>query len=149
MRQECQAASWWCVSQLANSYPPLTKQQLTVFAQTLTENFIAKFSGHWYLDEPDRGSAYRSISKDSRITDKTLKLAAKSANIDNIEKRLPNDFIMWIDPFKVQVQFSNTRKRIDVYTSEENTFENSSSPSNCKPIFKSIAPTILVNKLRT
>src|SRR5689334_15705946 len=119
MLKECEAASWWFASQLHSSYPPLSSDQVLTFQQTLMQTWVKKYTGHWYVEEPDRGNAYRSILKNDRVIDNVLLTAANAAQISDIRTRLNGDFIMWIDPHTVKVQYSNTHKRVDIYSSAE------------------------------
>lgn len=146
MRKECEAASWWVSQQLMTSFPPLSHQQIAIFQKILFQEMMQKFKGHWYEDEMDRGSAFRSILKEGRIIDTLLVRAGQQAGISNLEQRFRDDFVLWVDPSKVSVQFTKLFKRIDIYSSKD---EASAPAGTSKPLLKNVTPTILVNKIRS
>lgn len=116
MRKECDAASLWWTQQLNSSVaPPLSKDQVVFFQKTLSDVLEDKYTSHWYIDDPERGSAFRSIIHDNRTVDHVLLEAAAKAKIPNVKSRLPSDVIMWVDPLQIQVQFSHSPRRQLIY----------------------------------
>lgn len=116
MRKEIEAASIWWTSQLnTNVAPLLTKEQISSFQSALTEILEEKYTKHWYVEEPERGSAFRSISFDNRTVDHVLLEAAQRSKIPNIRSRLSNEVIMWVDPELIQVQYTHSPKRHVIY----------------------------------
>jgi len=116
MQKECEVAAWWWTSQLnSNIAPPLTKEQLMSFQKSLTEILEDKYLNHWYLDEPERGSAFRSIIFDNRTVDHVLLESASRASIPNVKSRLSAEVIMWVDPQQIQIQFAHSPKRHMIY----------------------------------
>jgi len=116
MRKECEAASWWWTQQLNGSIaPPLTKEQLASFQKSLADVLEDKYTSHWYIEDPERGSAFRSIIHDNRTVDHVLLEAASKSKIPNLKSRLPADVIMWVDPLQIQVQYSHSPRRHLIY----------------------------------
>jgi len=116
MKKECESASGWWTTQInATIAPPLDKEQLSTFQQVLCQILEEKYRNHWYADEPERGSAFRSIIYDNRTIDQVLLDAASRAKIHNLKTRLSNEVIMWVDPNQIQVQFSHSPRRHVIY----------------------------------
>jgi len=123
---------------------PLTElhsANLEIFRFELTQRLTERFQGHWYPDDPVRGSAYRSISYDTRM-DAIFLAATEKAGIDRIEDRLEHVryYIMFINPGEVKVK--NTR----LWTSEakyiwskkgEDDSSSASPPTSPRPDSKS------------
>lgn len=108
-----------------------------------------RYNGHWYLEQPDRGHAYRSIwfSKANGIVDSVLLEAAKEAGIVNLRDRLSTDVMMWVDPNQVCVQYSNMppNKYHVIYEGSSTNFTN---PMDlCRPKLAQLES--LSNKQRT
>jgi hypothetical protein len=98
--KEVLIAADWLTAQLDKSYLP--QEQVELFRESLIEVLYEKIYGHWFVDCPLLGSAYRSVLYDSCRVDKVLKQAAQRAFISNVQQRLPADgFILWIDPGSV------------------------------------------------
>eukprot|EP01114_Cavostelium_apophysatum_P013950 TRINITY_DN3488_c0_g1_i1.p1 TRINITY_DN3488_c0_g1~~TRINITY_DN3488_c0_g1_i1.p1 ORF type:complete len:161 (-),score=22.04 TRINITY_DN3488_c0_g1_i1:147-629(-) len=116
MKQECEAASYWWTQQLnSNVAPILSQEQISIFQKSLAEILEDKYLNHWYLDDPERGSAFRSISYDNRVIDHVLLESAARAKIPNIKSRLQQEVIMWVDPNLIQVQYGHSPKRHVIY----------------------------------
>ena len=69
------------------------------FSQALARELTSKFTGHWYEDEPARGSGFRAVSNDHRL-DSLVVRAGESANIMNVDKLLQHTrgCIMFVNP---------------------------------------------------
>ena len=112
MKKECEAASWWWTYQLNIMVSPtLQNDNLVVFQRELCKLMELKYKNHWYMDDPERGHAFRSIMYDDGIVDSLLVTAAQKASITNLKHRLPCEVIMWCDPSSVKVQYSHTTPR--------------------------------------
>jgi len=116
MKKECEAAALWWATQLNTTMAPLLQQeQILSFQKALAEILEQKYHNHWYPEEPERGSAFRSIINDNRTVDHVLMEAASKAKIPNLKSRLNADAIMWVDPNQIQVQFSHSPRRHHIY----------------------------------
>jgi len=116
MKKECDSAAFWWANQLNTSAAPLLSQeQISSFQRVLAEILESKYLNHWYPDEPERGSAFRSIINDNRTVDQVLLEAASKAKISNLKSRLNAEAIMWVDPHQIQVQFSHSPRRHLIY----------------------------------
>lgn len=77
----------------------------TEFSKKLTTKLIQKFQGHWYEENPERGSAFRCIHMDP--IDPLLKDVAKETGHDinemfkNVDLR---DMIIFINPGEICIK---------------------------------------------
>ncbi|PRP88513.1 hypothetical protein PROFUN_03235 [Planoprotostelium fungivorum] len=109
--RECEVASCWWTSQLDTGVaPPLTEDQLSKFQMALQSILEQRYDNHWYPIDPERGTAYRSISSEGRSMDQVITQAARLSGIPNITGRLKVQCIMWVDPSSVKVAFSHAKK---------------------------------------
>jgi len=116
MKKECEAAALWWTNQINTSMAPLISQeQISTFRSSLADILEQKYLNHWYPEEPERGSAFRSIINDNRTLDHVLLEAASTAKIPNLKSRINADAIMWVDPNQIQVQFSHSPRRHLIY----------------------------------
>jgi len=120
-RKECEISAYWWTDQLRKSNPPLESDQISRFQKHLTEILENKYEGHWYPQDPERGSAFRSLMCEHSVIDPVLEIAAKRAGITKLRQRLPLDLLMWIDPFSVKVQFAHSTKKTVIYEEPEDT----------------------------
>jgi len=97
------AALWW-TNQLKKKVPN-SPQILQAFKEALENEMFLRFEGHWYEDDSQRGSAYRSVSFDNRL-DSVLSRAARTVGIKTVEKLLSHTryHIMFVNPGEVKVQ---------------------------------------------
>lgn len=75
----------------------------TDFREALASKLEQKFVSHWDPKVPLRGNAYRSLSFRCGRLDGVILESALISNVDAslLKTTLPNDFVMWIDPFCV------------------------------------------------
>ncbi|KAK9896964.1 hypothetical protein P389DRAFT_51664 [Cystobasidium minutum MCA 4210] len=108
---EIQAAVSYLVSHLSASLSLSPETQATL-ANSLTANLRAKYESHWHPSDPERGSAYRAITRSSSNTlDDVLVTSLRSANIPLSEacKALNasmacDKWTLWIDPGCVSIR---------------------------------------------
>ncbi len=75
-----------------------TKNFVEVLIKTLSE----KFQGHWYPDQPSKGSAYRCISLNDQLDNVLIRSAAESGfDLDLLKSSLPLRLNVWIDPKEI------------------------------------------------
>lgn len=100
------AARWWSTS-LAEAVDAPAKAS---FVRALLEQLQARFAGHWYVENPIKGQAYRSIVYDPEyaVVDDAILAAAEHAGIPDIRtvlaKCVSSGVRMWIDPDEVTVE---------------------------------------------
>ncbi|KAL0490984.1 BTG family protein [Acrasis kona] len=99
MRNEIRAAAAWWGKQI--------EKKINSEVQYSLENELeVKLLGHWYEDEPVRGSGYRAILVDELQTDDLLLRVARTCNIPkkDFEDAMPRPVVMFIDPSRVCVK---------------------------------------------
>ena len=106
---ECSAAGKWIASHVQAS-------DASKLASCIAEVLAEHYSGHWYPDEPHRGSGYRAISCSEHGLDSLLLKAAERAKMD------PKDLLavlvnrgvrtVWVNPGEVKAQSGKNVLRI-------------------------------------
>ena len=66
------AADWWA-TKISHVMSP---QKINEFKKSLQHEFETKYKNHWYCEEPQRGSGFRSVLVDNVRTDCILKKVA-------------------------------------------------------------------------
>ena len=99
------AAQWWS-SKLKKPHG-LADSEVQAFEHAVHTGLQSKCNGHWYPNDPLRGSGHRSLVNDIS-TDPIFLAAAAEARIRSIGTRLPKA-VMWVNPSCVKVQLENGR----------------------------------------
>ena len=106
---ECSAAAKWIASHVQTS-------EQGKLASSIAEVLAERYSGHWYPDEPHRGSGYRAISCSVHGLDQLLVKAAQRAKHD--PKKLLDVLVnrgvqtVWVNPGEVKAQNGKNLLRI-------------------------------------
>ncbi|KAI7866254.1 hypothetical protein BDF14DRAFT_1815877 [Spinellus fusiger] len=81
----------------------LDQERLVLLKNQLTDLLAHRFVDHWDPLHPYRGNGFRALSNFNGQLDPVLALAANNADIPVtcIDRHLPRDFVLWIDPFSV------------------------------------------------
>ena len=98
------AAQWWS-SKLTQH--DLANSEVQAFENAVRTGLQSKCNGHWYPNDPLRGSGHRSLVNDIS-TDPIFLAAAAEVRIRDIGTRLPKA-VMWVNPSCVKVQLDNGR----------------------------------------
>jgi hypothetical protein len=98
------AAHWWSLKMAQHD---LANSEVQAFENAVRTALLSKCNGHWYPNDPLRGSGYRSLVNDLS-TDPIFLAAAAEVRIQNIGTRLPKG-VMWVNPSSVKVQLENGR----------------------------------------
>lgn len=103
MNTEVSAAARFITSTL---YGKLPRRRADIFGGEFEVALKKKFQGHWYPEEPMRGSAHRCINFTSKEVDPVFHQAAETASIafSEIKENLPAELRIWIDPDEVSYQ---------------------------------------------
>ena len=107
---ECSAAAKW----LADHAQPADAAKL---ATTIAEVLAERYSGHWYVDEPHRGSGFRALSCSTYVgLDRLLLKAAERAGIDpqKWHSALAKSGVqtVWVNPGEVKAQVKSSVKSV-------------------------------------
>eukprot|EP00049_Salpingoeca_infusionum_P016980 m.351385 g.351385 ORF g.351385 m.351385 type:complete len:137 (+) comp16238_c0_seq1:350-760(+) len=86
---------------------------LITFKSVLAKRLVVRFQGHWFVDQPHRGCAYRCIHKTHLTLDEDLMVASKAAKID-FRTSIPPSFTIWIDPGEVSVRIGEDGSVFDI-----------------------------------
>jgi protein Tob/BTG len=112
------AVQWWTTallqatdtekgrSRMSSRLTPFDESVIEKFKTHLHQELSEKFQGHWYPENPQRGSGYRSISFDHRM-DPILTKVAKSCGFERqVENRFRavRSFVMYINPGEVRLK---------------------------------------------
>ncbi|XP_061740520.1 protein Tob2 [Nerophis ophidion] len=102
MHLEVKVALNFIVSYLYNKLP---RRRADLFGEELEKILVSRFEGHWYPEDPLRGSAFRCLHLGAP-RDPVVELAAKRSGLDTDEVRanVPEELSVWIDPFEVSYQ---------------------------------------------
>jgi hypothetical protein len=128
MKKEIKAASSWWRGQLAKKITVV--KQLEEFQRHFEDMLQSRYEGHWYVSDPLRGSAFRSISFDQRL-DPLLTRTAKAAGIENIEILLSHVRyqVMFVNPGCVKVcNLAYTTPDVIVYEFTESASQSQEVP---------------------
>lgn len=99
MHVEIQMALNFLISFLYNKLP---RRRVNQFGEELEKALRHKFQGHWYLEKPYKGSAFRCL-KTAPPLDPVFEIAAREAGVDlqDIQDNLPAELSIWVDPGEV------------------------------------------------
>lgn len=113
---------------LSFAYSKLPRAQADAFKRELTRTLLNLYSGHWYPNNPNRGSAYRSLSVNDRI-DPSIQTAAESSGINTIKLRehLPKNMTMWIDPYEVSYRIGERGEITTLWQQQKQTSNRANS----------------------
>ncbi|ORX55005.1 BTG-domain-containing protein [Hesseltinella vesiculosa] len=104
---------------------------MTLFKNNLSTLLSDRFTNHWDVNEPCRGNAYRAISNFNGQLDPLLILAAQSSSIapQIILAYLPQDFVLWIDPFTVSYRIGDHSNILNLYKNGKSMNKQRKLPS--------------------
>lgn len=77
------------------------KQSLEDFQANLLECLRTEYTGHWYPETPDKGSAFRCLRVNQKGGESLIEKTAKSSGLTWVLDCLPKEFTIWIDPGEV------------------------------------------------
>lgn len=99
MQVEIEIALNFIISYLYNKLP---RRRVNIFGEELEKALKHKFQGHWYPDQPVKGSAFRCF-KTGDTPDPVLEIAAAQSGVLAVDilENLPHELSVWIDPGEV------------------------------------------------
>lgn len=100
MHVEISVALNFVISYLYNKLP---RRRVDLFGEELETGLKTKFLGHWYPENPSKGSGFRCIKGNGEEVDPVILMAAIKAGLDiqEVKNYLPDDLTLWIDPSEV------------------------------------------------
>mmetsp|Transcript_3999 Transcript_3999/g.9433 ORF Transcript_3999/g.9433 Transcript_3999/m.9433 type:complete len:180 (-) Transcript_3999:230-769(-) len=106
MREEIKVAASWWTKEIKKKYNGQSgSDAMEKFQTSLVEGLTKRCTGHWNVDNPLKGCAYRSVSYDCRV-DPLLRKAIEDAGIkQSVEELLVGSrYIMFINPGAVKLR---------------------------------------------
>lgn len=87
-------------------YGKLPRRRADLFAEELSSSIQHKFQGHWYADQPTKGSAFRCLHFTSKEVDPVFQKASEASGIAfaEISNYIPSELSVWVDPGEVSYQ---------------------------------------------
>jgi len=131
-RETAAAAEFW------GAFVP--EAQRDAFQCQLAQLLARDFHKHWYVNEPHRGSAFRSIKCDGYGIDRKLLTVVHSVGISSETTTFPPTVVMWVNPGEVKVRFEKYWSAKVIYTDAESPGRKEYHPLALK---MQIEPTIL------
>jgi len=146
------------LKQFNKNVKPLSIQKMK---NSMMETLNKRYEGHWYLNNPIRGSGYRSLSFSSDQVDPILEDAVSIAGgkPDYLKKHVKHEFTVWVDPGTVCWRSGKSMVIKNIYsTSSPGTSPtlNSDATAFCptgsppqSPIMSSNSPRVQMNSPNT
>lgn len=123
------AAAWW-----ASRTGDLSPEQASLFKDNLSNKLHEKYRGHWCIENPLRGNAFRAILFDETTCDRVLSNAAQSSFISQFERRLPAEaVVMWVDPGSVSIKYLSSQKVKILYDSTDPSYSKDALAAGSTP----------------
>jgi hypothetical protein len=87
-------------------YGKLPRRRVDLFGEELERSMKNKFQGHWYMEAPMKGSAFRCLHFTSKEVDPVFHQAADSSGVpfNEISAHIPAELRIWVDPGEVSYQ---------------------------------------------
>ena len=114
------AAQWWTREMRQQD---LHHSEVSAFENALRSELLKRCEGHWYPEEPLRGSGHRCVINDFSV-DPLIVAAAESVRIRNISSRLPRA-VMWLNPGSVKVKLENYPYPKSLFNAQDSQSSNS------------------------
>ncbi|XP_060607271.1 protein Tob1-like [Ruditapes philippinarum] len=120
MHVEVNVALNFVISYLYNKLP---RRRVDLFGTELEKGLKKKFEGHWYPDQPVKGSGFRCVRVNGEKIDPVIIQAASSVglNLDEMQDYLPKELTIWIDPNEVSYRIGEKGQVKILYS--DKTFE--------------------------
>jgi hypothetical protein len=89
------------------------------------------YAGHWHVDAPARGSAYRCLRFRGGAADPMLTAAAATAGLpaERAHQWIPGDITLWVDPGEVAFRLDNSGAMQTLYAAARTASPTPSSTS--------------------
>lgn len=98
---------------------------MDLFGTEIENGLKKKFEGHWYPDQPMKGSGYRCVRVSGEKIDPVIIQAATSVgvNLDEMKEYMPQELTLWIDPNEVSYKIGE-KGQVKILYSDKNNEEN-------------------------
>uniref|UniRef100_A0A1I8IP16 Anti_prolifrtn domain-containing protein n=1 Tax=Macrostomum lignano TaxID=282301 RepID=A0A1I8IP16_9PLAT len=119
-------------------YGKLPRRRVLMLGEELDKAIQAKFRGHWYPDQPLKGTAYRCLKLSGDNPNLLLFEAAREIGLEAAEilQHLPDSLTLWIDPGEVSYRIGEKGAVSVLYTDKG----HDESPSEFNPEAQDFVP---------
>ncbi|KAJ1961166.1 hypothetical protein IWQ62_003959 [Dispira parvispora] len=96
---------------------PVQPEQREAWKDALTTLLTRRFQGHWDVNQPMVGNAYRAITTFAGELDNVLVDAAEMAGLSRslLASYLPRELVLWVDPFVVSYRIRDSNSTFALY----------------------------------
>lgn len=125
MHLEINVALNFVISYLYNKLP---RRRVDLLGTEIENGLKKKFEGHWYPDQPMKGSGYRCVRVSGEKVDPVIIQAATSVgvNLEEMKEYMPQELTLWIDPNEVSYKIGE-KGQVKILYSDKNNEENNES----------------------
>lgn len=122
MHVEVNVALNFVISYLYNKLP---RRRVDLFGAELEAGLKKKFEGHWYPEQPVKGSGFRCVKVNGEKVDPVVTQAATAVglDLDEMQDYLPKELTVWIDPNEVSYRIGE-KGQVKILYSDRNNEEN-------------------------
>lgn len=122
MHVEINVALNFVISYLYNKLP---RRRVDLLGTEIENGLKKKFEGHWYPDQPMKGSGYRCVRVSGEKVDPVIIQAATSVgvNLEEMKEYMPQELTLWIDPNEVSYKIGE-KGQVKILYSDKNNEEN-------------------------
>ncbi|KAH3872040.1 protein Tob1-like [Dreissena polymorpha] len=125
MHVEVNVALNFVISYLYNKLP---RRRVDLFGTELEKGLKKKFEGHWYPNQPMKGSGFRCVRISGPEMDPVIIKSACEVGLDLEEMKayIPNELTLWIDPNEVSYRIGE-KGQVKILYSDRNAEDNTES----------------------
>ena len=122
MHLEINVALNFVISYLYNKLP---RRRVDLLGTEIENGLKKKFEGHWYPDQPMKGSGYRCVRVSGEKIDPVMIKAATSVGVslEEMTEYMPLELTLWIDPNEVSYKIGE-KGQVKILYSNRNNEEN-------------------------
>ncbi|XP_077312229.1 protein BTG2-like [Lithobates pipiens] len=88
---------------LASTFQQLSQNIIDEFGEKLAIILCHRYTGHWFLNKPKKGQAYRCIRSNKDVMDPSILEACAQCGLKYTDLCLPDEMTLWINPNDVSV----------------------------------------------
>ena len=120
MKLEIDSACNFIIHLIRLKGEPIDETTLQMLWTNLNHIMYRKYKYHWFIDKPNKSSAFRCIRCNKDHVDFLIAEACELSKISKnvLQNYLPTEFILWIDPGEVYYRIGNNQMCV-LYSSED------------------------------
>lgn len=98
----------------------INKKQLRKLKIALIEQLYFKYNQHWNISNPLKGSGYRCIRSNGALDPIIISAVSNAGlSVNFIQKALPPQFTIWVDPFMVEYRIGENGSTCILYEEKQ------------------------------